>query len=138
MYLKYCYRELCRITFSWSPNDVWNIKVLTFMINIHTQSRQFKFYIRFTVFLLCVFFSPIDITCQRPILSIRGSLQLSTNPLQRTFSYNESISFFCTPGYILHGPTVKYCRQNGDFEQGLPFCTGTTRNINVKFCRQKF
>lgn len=82
-----------------------------------------------------IFFS-IDITCQRPILSIRGSLQLSTNPLQQTFSYNESISFFCTPGYILHGPTVKYCRQNGDFEQGLPFCTGTTRRNNVKFRRQ--
>lgn len=93
---------------------------------------QFECKIRLDVFLLYL----LDITCQRPILSMRGSLQLSTNPLQQTFSYNESISFFCITGYILHGPTVKYCRQNGDFEQDLPFCTGTTQNFNVKFCRQ--
>uniref|UniRef100_A0A8W8MLF1 protein-tyrosine-phosphatase n=1 Tax=Magallana gigas TaxID=29159 RepID=A0A8W8MLF1_MAGGI len=74
-----------------------------------------------------------DITCQRPILSIRGSLQLSTNPLQQTFSYNESISFFCITGYILHGPTVKYCRTNGDFERGLPRCTAQGKQESPSF-----
>lgn len=58
---------------------------------------------------------------------------MSTNPLQQTFSYNESISFFCTPGYILHGPTVKYCRQNGDFEKDLPFCTAQGKQESPSF-----
>lgn len=74
-----------------------------------------------------------DIICQRPVLPIRGSLQLSTNPLQQTFSYNESISFFCISGYNLHGPTVKYCRKNGDFERGFPHCTAKGKQESASF-----
>lgn len=67
-----------------------------------------------------------DITCERPNLKTTGALQLSTNTLQQIFFYNESIKFTCTLGYILQGPTIKYCRHNGDFEHNLPTCTGLT------------
>lgn len=62
-------------------------------------------------------------TCQRPILKTASVLRLSTNTLQQTFSYNESISFVCTEGYILQGPTIKYCQKNEDFQHNLPTCT---------------
>ncbi|XP_052710744.1 uncharacterized protein LOC128185105 [Crassostrea angulata] len=63
----------------------------------------------------------IIITCQRPCLS--EALQLTTDPLRQTYSYNESIVFNCSPGYTLHGPSIKYCLQNGDFNKRLPYCT---------------
>nr|XP_034334851.1 P-selectin [Crassostrea gigas] len=61
------------------------------------------------------------ITCQRPCLS--EALQLTTDPHQQTYSYNESIVFNCSPGYTLHGPSIKYCLQNGDFNKRLPYCS---------------
>uniref|UniRef100_A0A8W8JMW1 Sushi domain-containing protein n=1 Tax=Magallana gigas TaxID=29159 RepID=A0A8W8JMW1_MAGGI len=61
------------------------------------------------------------ITCQRPCLS--EALQSTTDPHQQTYSYNESIVFNCSPGYTLHGPSIKYCLQNGDFNKRLPHCT---------------
>nr|XP_022318603.1 CUB and sushi domain-containing protein 3-like [Crassostrea virginica] len=63
-----------------------------------------------------------NVTCQRPSLS--NALQLSgTDPLQQTFSYNESVLFYCSDGFHLQGPLIKYCRQSGDFKYNIPICT---------------
>ena len=47
-----------------------------------------------------------------------------TDPLQQTFSYNESVLFYCSDGFHLQGPSIKYCRQSGDFKYNIPICTG--------------
>lgn len=79
-----------------------------------------------------------DITCQRPNLKTTHALQPCTNTLQQTFSYNESITFTCALGYILQGPTVKYCRQIRDFEHNLPTCAGVTKILISFFLKAIF
>lgn len=94
---------------------LWN---LYYLISFSISNCSYK-----TCFKSC-FVVIADITCQRPNLQTSSALQLNTNTLQQTFSYNDSISFTCSLGYILQGPTKKYCQQIGDFEHNLPTCAG--------------